>query len=233
MFLAREPTFGAFGLARSPKMTKLGVMRKCLGFVTYRSVVGVGALSFSVALSVLVAGAGCSKSDEGLTARLLETNGKIVACEKELAEAKAARDNLKKQLAVAMANPTKVTLTDPEIIQLVADARKQRGAGPEFGQGDLNPKEASAIVMRGAPALQGCYERALKRNAALQMRSGLGVTLGIKVKAVGDVESVEVSPSVDAEMTKCIKTTIGRWKFPTFTGDAVTIEQKLTLTPKT
>jgi hypothetical protein len=24
-----------------------------------------------------------------------------------------------------------------------------------------------------------------------------------------------------------------RWKFPTFTGTAVTIEQKLTLTPKT
>ena len=34
-------------------------------------------------------------------------------------------------------------------------------------------------------------------------------------------------------MTKCIKTTIGHWKFPTFKGNAVTIEQKLTLTPKT
>jgi hypothetical protein len=168
-----------------------------------------------------------------MTARLLEANNKNVACQKELAEAKAARDNLKRELAVAMANPTKLQLTDPEIIELIADARKARGAGPEFGQGDLNPKEASAIVMRGAPALQGCYERALKKNAGLQMRAGLGVTLAITVKPVGVVDSVEVLPSVDPEMTKCIKATISRWKFPTFTGHAVTIEQKLTLTPKT
>lgn len=186
-------------------------------------------------LGVLVLGlvGSCNKPDEGMTARLLEANSKVVACQKELAMTKAERDNLKKQLAVAMANPTNVRLTDPEIIELIADARKARGAGPEFGQGDLNPKEASAIVMRGAPALQGCYERALKRNAGLQMRTGLGVTLGITVKPAGAVESVDVNPSVDSEMTKCIKATISRWKFPTFTGNAVTIEQRLTLTPKT
>jgi hypothetical protein len=154
---------------------------------------------------------GCSKQDEGLTARLLEANAKNVACEKSLAEVKAERDNLKKQLAIAMANPSRLTLTDPEIINLIADARKQRGAGPEIGQGDLNPKEASAIVMRGAPALHP----------------------GITVKAQGQVDAVDIAPSVDAEMTKCMKATITRWKFPTFTGNAVTIEQKLTLTPKT
>jgi len=189
-------------------------------------------LLFGLGLTALLA-TGCDKPDEGLTARLLEANGKNVACEKQLAETKAERDNLKKQLAVAIANPTRIQLTDPELINLIASARKERGAGPEFGQGDLNPKEASAIVMRGAPALQGCYERALKKNAALQMRSGVGVTLGITVKPVGQVEGVDVSPSVDTEMTKCIKTTVARWKFPTFTGHAVTIEQRLTLTPKT
>lgn len=175
----------------------------------------------------------CDKGDDGLTARLLEANNKNVACEKELAEAKAGRDSLKKELAIAMSNPGKIQLTDPEIIELVANARKEKGLGPLIGQGDLNPKEASAIVMRGAPALQQCYERALKRNAALQMRTGLGVTLGITVKPAGQVEGVEVSPSVDAELTKCMKATISHWKFPTFKGDAVTIEQKLTLTPKT
>ena len=178
--------------------------------------------------------AGCGgKSDDGLTAKLMEANDKVVACQKELTQTKAERDNLKKQLAMALANPEKIHLNDPEIIELIASARKERGMAPELGQGDLNPKEASAIVMRGAPALQGCYERALKRNAALQMRTGLGVTLGITVKPAGQVDGVEVSPSVDAEMTKCIKATIARWKFPTFTGRAVTIEQKLTLTPKT
>lgn len=188
---------------------------------------------FGIAVLLLGLAGGCNKTDEGMTARLLEANSKNVACLKELAQTKAERDSLKKQLATAMANPTKLQLTDPEIIELIADARKARGAGPEFGQGDLNPKEASAIVMRGAPALQGCYERALKRNAGLQMRAGLGVVLGITVKPAGDVESVDVNPSVDSDMTKCIKTTISRWKFPTFTGHAVTIEQRLTLTPKT
>lgn len=199
-------------------------MRKRFGVAT--QFLGLGVLVLGVAGS-------CNKPDEGMTARLLEANSKVIACQKELAMAKAERDNLKKQLAVAMANPTNVRLTNPEIIELIADARKARGAGPEFGQGDLNPKEASAIVMRGAPALQGCYERALKRNAGLQMRTGLGVTLAITVKAAGAVDSVEVNPSVDSEMTKCIKATISRWKFPTFTGNAVTIEQRLTLTPKT
>jgi len=201
-------------------------MRKRL-FVGKRLLVGTLGVLGALGLSA------CEKQDDGLTARLLEANNKNVACQKELAEAKAARDSLKKQLALAMTNPGKIQLTDPEIIELVASARKERGQGPEIGQGDLNPKEASAIVMRGAPALQQCYERALKRNAALQMRTGLGVTLGITVKPMGQVDAVDVSPSVDAEMTKCIKTTIGHWKFPTFKGNAVTIEQKLTLTPKT
>ena len=186
-----------------------------------------------LALSLVVGVGGCNKPDEGLTARLLEANSKNIACQKDLAQAKAERDSLKKQLAIAMANPTKLQLTDPEILNLIADARKERGAGPDLGDGDLNPKEASAIVMRGAPALQACYERALKKNAGLQMRAGLGVTLAITVKPVGQVDVVEVSPSVDGEMTKCMKATITRWKFPAFTGHAVTIEQKLTLTPKT
>jgi hypothetical protein len=177
--------------------------------------------------------AGCDKPDEGLTARLLDANSKVLACQKELAETKATRDGLKKQLAMALANPSRIQLTDPEIIELVASARKEKGGGFEIGSGDLNPKEASAVVMRGASALQACYERALKRNAGLQTRTGLGVTLGITVKPIGEVDGVDVLPSVDAEMTKCMKTTIGRWKFPKFTGQAVTIEQKLTLTPKT
>lgn len=220
-------------------------MRKCLRFEalgvrreseseSFQGLLGLwGLLGLLGTAGLLGTGGGCTKSDDGMTARLLEANAKVVACQRELAEAKATRDNLKKQLATAMANPTNLHLTDPEIIELIADARKARGAGPMLGEGDLNPKEASAIVMRGAPALQGCYERALKRNAGLQMRAGLGVTLAITVKPAGAVDSVDVAPSVDSEMTKCMKATISRWKFPTFTGNAVTIEQKLTLTPKT
>jgi len=185
---------------------------------------------------VVVAGIGaCTKEDDGLAAKLNETSNKVVSCQNELSEAKNQIAALKRQLAQAIAEPSKVQLTDPDIIELVA-SRKKLAAAP-VGEGDvtptLNPKEASRIVMQGASAMQQCYERALKKNASLQFKSGLGVTLGITVKPTGQVETVDVNPSVDKDMTQCFKTTVLRWKFPSFTGTAVTIEQKLTLTPKT
>jgi hypothetical protein len=185
---------------------------------------------------VAVAGIGaCTKEDDGLVAKLNEQSNKVVSCQNDLSEAKNQIASLKRQLAQAIAEPSKVQLTDPDIIELVA-SRKKVAAAP-VGEGDvtptLNPKEASRIVMQGASAMQQCYERALKKNASLQFKSGLGVTLGITVKPTGQVETVDVNPSVDKDMTQCFKTTVLRWKFPSFTGTAVTIEQKLTLTPKT
>jgi len=185
---------------------------------------------------VALAGIGaCTKEDDGLTAKLMESNNKVIACGKDLSEARDQIASLKRQLAQAIAEPSKVQLTDPDIIELVA-SRKKAAAVPQ-GDGDvtptLNPREASRIVMQGASAMQQCYERALKKNASLQYKAGLGVTLGITVKPTGQVETVDVNPSVDKDMTQCFKTTVLRWKFPSFTGTAVTIEQKLTLTPKT
>lgn len=191
-----------------------------------RAVTAAAALAFAGVALV----PGCSKQDEALIAKLRDANDKLLSCQKELAETKVARDNYKRQLATALADPSKIVLNDPEIIELIAVVKKERGV---VAGNELNPKDASAIVMRGAPAMQGCYERALKKNSSLQFRAGLGVTLGITVRPSGDVEGVDVTPSVDADMTKCIKSTVSRWKFPTFSGNAVTIEQKLTLTPKT
>ena len=103
---------------------------------------------------------------------------------------------------------------------LLRRPRKNRPA--PSGEGDitptLNPKEASRIVMQGASAMQQCYERALKKNASLQYKAGLGVTLGITVKPSGQVEMVDVNPSVDKDLTQCFKTTVLRWKFPTLSN---------------
>jgi D-alanyl-D-alanine dipeptidase len=188
---------------------------------------------FALAVAALGSFGACNKADEQLTARLMESNGKVLACEKDLARAKDEIASLKRQLAQAIAEPSKVTLTDPDIIELVASRKTARPAGQGDVMPTLNPKEASRIVMQGAPAMQGCYERALKKNSSLQYQHGLGVTLGITVKPTGEVQTVDVTPTVDKDMTQCFKTTALRWKFPTFTGTAVTIEQKLTLTPKT
>ena len=177
----------------------------------------------------------CSKEDDGLSARLMESNNKVLACQKDLTQAKDQIAALKRQLAQAIAEPSKVTLTDPDIIELVASRKTQNGRPKDEGDvtPTLNPKEASRIVMMGASAMQQCYERALKKNASLQFKSGLGGTLGITVKPSGQVDTVDVNPSVDKDLTQCFKTTVLRWKFPSFTGTAVTIEQRLTLTPKT
>ena len=176
--------------------------------------------------------AGCdNKAKEELNKRLTETSDKLVECRRETTAAKAEVASLKRQLAQAMANPGTLKLTDPEIIELIASIRGPAPAGGGIGKGALDPNQASKIVMQGAPALRQCYERALKRNQNLQYQAGIGVTLNVTVKPQGTVEDVALSPSIDAEMTSCIRTAAMRWKFPTFAGDTVTIEQKLTLTP--
>jgi hypothetical protein len=182
-------------------------------------------------LGVVVFNLGCNHADEELSKRLLEENDKVLACQKELAQAKVQITALKRQVAEAVANPSHLQLTDPETIQLVASIRGAASNAPEGPT--LDPKKASQIVLNGAPAMQACYERALKRNVALQSQSGIGLTLGITVRPNGEVREVDISPIVDKDMTACMRSAAGRWKFPSFTGSAVTIEQKLTLTPKT
>jgi hypothetical protein len=170
------------------------------------------------------------KAKEEMTRRLAEANEKLVDCRRETSALKSEIVGLKRQLAQAMANPSRIVLTDPEVINLVASIR---GAVPTGGEdrNQLDPTTASKIVMQGAPALRQCYERALKKNQSLQFQSGVGLTLDITVRPQGTVEDVGVSPSIDSEMTSCIKSAAMRWKFPTFGGSAVTIEQKVTLTP--
>lgn len=185
-------------------------------------------LALSLALGGAVAGCGAKEKEE-LTKRLNEQSDKLLECRKESNELKNQVSGLKRQLATAMANPGKVTLTDPEIIELVASLRG--GEEPDTGPGP-DPKELSKVVMQNAQGLQQCYERALKKNAALQTRAGAQVILGLTVKPSGGVDGVTVSPSIDAGMTECMKQAAGRWKFSPFQGKAVTVEQKLTLTPK-
>lgn len=189
---------------------------------------------FAVAAGGLaLAVAGCKKGPDADTMRRLnEATDNVIACKRENNSLKNEVALLKKQLAQAMANPSKLVLTDPEIINLIADIRGGRPGGGDV-KPTLDPAEASKIVFQGAKAMQVCYERALKKNQALQYQAGVGLTLDITVKNVGTVEGVEVSPSVDKEMTSCIKTAASRWKFPAFQGEPVVVSQKVTLTPKT
>jgi len=177
---------------------------------------------------------GCKKGpDDETLRRLNEASDKVVACKRENDDLKKEIASLKRQLAQAMANPGKINLTDPEEINLIADIRASRGGGGGGEKPSLDPAEASKVVFQGARAMQTCYERALKKNQALQYQAGVGLTLDITVKAAGTVDAVEIQPTVDRDMTACIKTAAMRWKFPTFQGEPVVVSQKVTLTPKT
>jgi outer membrane murein-binding lipoprotein Lpp len=191
------------------------------------------------ALLATLALAGCKKgADEELTARLKEANDKVVACRSEVNDLKVQNVDLKRKLALAMANPARVELTDPDILNLIAELKGRNGVPREdgevvLGKGALDPREASRVVKQGAQALQRCYERALKKSSVLQMQSGLGVLLELTVKPTGLVQGMSLTPQVDANLTDCVRTTVTRWKFPPFAGESVVVTQKLTLTPKT
>ncbi len=187
-------------------------------------------LSLLLAVGSLVS---CRKGpDEETLRRLGEANDKVIACKKDVSDLKNELAGLKRQLAQAMANPNRVQLTDPEVINLIASIRGEEGL-----TGDLRPtldtKAASRIVLQGARAMQVCYERALKKNQALHYQTGIELTIDITVRSAGGVDEVGVSPSVDKEMSACMKTAAMRWKFPPFKGEPVVVSQKVTLTPKT
>ena len=193
----------------------------------------LGALGVLTVL-VVAAGAGaCSHPDDGLTQQLLAANDKVLACQKELAQTKDQVAGLKRQVAQAMANPSRVQLKDPEVSELVASIRTASAAAGDDAQSPAVLQKAGEVFVQGKQAMQSCYERALKRNAALQTQSGIGFKLGVTIKPTGAVEGVEVEPSYDQDMTACIRSVARHWKFPTFQGKAFTIEQPVTLTPKT
>jgi hypothetical protein len=177
--------------------------------------------------------------NEEMVRRLNLANDKVVACRNETNEFKNEVANLKRQLAQAATGPNRLQLTDPDILNLIADLRKQKQAGGTdgddvvIGKGDLKPQDASRVVRQHAQAMQVCYERALKKNSALQYQAGLALMVELTVRPTGAVKEVNIRPSVDADMTSCFQTTAMRWRFPKFGGESVIVAQKVTLTPKT
>ena len=198
--------------------------------VTRLLLAGVGLCWFS----------GCKGDDsQDLIRQISQANDKVVACKSEANELKSEIASLKRKIA-EVATTNRLQLNDPEILNLIADLRKQKHAagnaeGDEvaIGKGGLQAEDASRVVRQNARVMQVCYERALKKNSALQYQAGLALVVELTVKPTGAVQEVNIRPSVDAEMTSCFQAAAMRWRFPTFGGDPVVVAQKVTLTPKT
>ena len=134
------------------------------------------------------------KAKEELTRRLNEANDKLVQCRKEINDLK--NEVVQSQAAAGPGDGQ----PQPGGADRSRDHQPDRfdsrhaPAAPASSKAALDPAQASKIVFQGAPALRQCYERALKKNQALQYQSGVGVTLDVTVQPAGTVEDVERQP---------------------------------------
>jgi hypothetical protein len=87
------------------------------------------------------------------------------------------------------------------------DARRARPATRAPGADEIGP-----VVKQGRPAIQACYQRALRRDPSL----GHGrLTVSISVGTLGLVKSVAVqAPEGLRPVEACVKSAVARWIFP-------------------
>jgi hypothetical protein len=84
--------------------------------------------------------------------------------------------------------------------------------GPEVESGSCDRESIARFVKLRIRAIQGCYERELKRNTSLRGKVTVRFTIGDSGK-VSDVEIEENTIGNDA-VVSCIKTTVRLWVFP-------------------
>jgi len=97
-------------------------------------------------------------------------------------------------------------------------------------EGNIAPDAVIKVVKQNSGGLRACYEKALKRKPDLQYVSA--VTARFQIVNTGQAQGVTFAPHTDAEMEKCMASTMEKWKFPTFQGDPVAFEQPVNLVAK-
>src|SRR5690606_25324048 len=99
-------------------------------------------------------------------------------------------------------------------------------SGGNAGEG-LNAQQLSSVVQRNRPALQRCYENAIRgSNNAPSLRLDVRITVG----TTGRVTSVNVGGQGVGNLNACIESTVRRWVFPQ-SGRATSTSFPLVLTP--
>jgi hypothetical protein len=174
--------------------------------------------SLVVCLSVLgvVGCGGGGGGDDGQKAKLATD---LVQCRNDLS-------NLKEQLAEAKAQLAKLQQAHTVALEPV----DLKAAGGKHMEGNISPEAVIKVVRQNSGGLRFCYEKALKRKPDLQYVSS--VTAHFQVENVGAARGVSFTPHTDQEMEKCMASTMEKWKFPSFQGDAVAFEQPVNLVAK-
>jgi hypothetical protein len=134
-------------------------------------------------------------------------------------------NQLKLQLAQALANPGSIKV-DPSVLTI-----NGKHLMPKLREGNLTQEQVVSTMRTNKRVLKACYERAMKKNTNLR-RQKITLTVGFKVNPSGIPAHISVTPNYDGRMIDCMKKAIKRWRFPSFSGQAVGVESPLTLTPK-
>jgi len=173
----------------------------------------------SASLGLVLLMAACSGGADDQQKAKLATD--LVQCRNDLS-------NLKEQLAETKAQLTKAQ--EAKTCQLEPIDIKAAGAGQKHMEGNVSPEAVVKVVKQNSGGLRACYEKALKRKPDLQYVSS--VKARFEVANTGQAQAVTFAPHTDAEMEKCMASTMEKWKFPTFQGDPVAFEQPVNLVAK-
>jgi hypothetical protein len=86
----------------------------------------------------------------------------------------------------------------------------------------LDQVEISAVIKRNIKAVQGCYQRQLKRDDS--MADGRA-TIRFRIQADGHARDVDMDRRFTGTVLRqCIVNTVERWAFPPFEGDPIPVE---------
>jgi hypothetical protein len=181
-------------------------------------------LATSAALVVIsLAGCKCNEPEQPCVDK---SKPELDQCKLSGDKLQAEINSLKRLLAQALAAPGTIKV-DPSVLMIggkpiVVKAPKE---------GSLSQDQVILTIRANKPALQSCYERAMKKNNALTQQK-ITLTLNLQIRPAGSASDINISPNYDSMMIDCMKKAIMRWRFPTFTGQPVGVESPITLTPR-
>ena len=116
------------------------------------------------------------------------------------------------RIATAPSGPQRMTVVDTDLEPFPASAERAVDVARPKASKLPTPAAFSALIKRGSPDLQRCYQRALREDPSL---ASAKVTLSISVGVSGRVTNVALDPPLTARtLQACVRDAVARWVFP-------------------
>jgi len=118
----------------------------------------------------------------------------------------------------------------------IPDRPARRHPGADGRLDELRPGDVAAVVKKGLPGLEECYDKLLQASHALGFTPEGAVDPHFAVTSAGQVESVAFAATsmTDVSLLTCMRERIKSWTFPrTNYGDRLAVRLSLRLKAKT